>query len=200
AIIREDAVKPLPAGGTIIQGDARELPLADASIGGILTSPPYLSRYDYTRINRPLEDLYNSLHPGLRSEKKPVRQVRAHARAHQLRWQSPPHPAVQEACSLLQDNGKRKEAGIMQSYFDDMRRVVQECARVLKDGAPLTLVIAGAIFYDIYIPADLVVAEFCEEARLEVEEILLVRSFSRAKRLGNIDQVAPREVIMSARK
>ena len=39
----------------MIVGDARALPLADGCVGGVLTSPPYLSRYDYSRITGALD-------------------------------------------------------------------------------------------------------------------------------------------------
>ncbi|MBI4570061.1 MAG: hypothetical protein HY719_16835, partial [Planctomycetes bacterium] len=46
----EDRRRPLAARGALITGDARALPLADESVDGMLTSPPYLPRYDYPRI------------------------------------------------------------------------------------------------------------------------------------------------------
>jgi 23S rRNA G2445 N2-methylase RlmL len=65
-IIAIDRGRPLSAAAHVIVGDARRLPLADGSIGGVLTSPPYLSRYDYPRIASLLDSLWRRGKPGPR--------------------------------------------------------------------------------------------------------------------------------------
>jgi len=100
----------------------------------------------------------------------------------------------------LRAAGQGKLAGVVRSYFEDMAQVLGECARVLRPGAPLVLVVAGARLKQVYVPADLCLAEICEGAGLEVEELLETRTFGPGRRLGAIDGVAPREMVLSARK
>jgi len=55
---------PLSVMNPVAVGDARGLShVADASIGAVLTSPPYLSRYDYPTIVRGLSEVYRSWLP-----------------------------------------------------------------------------------------------------------------------------------------
>lgn len=194
-MINEDKQKNISGHTQIIQGDARNMPLADNCINGIITSPPYLSKYDYSRVNAGIEELYSEN----KNKAKDV-QVRAHHKAHKRKWQNPAHPAGEEACKKLVKDGKPKLAGIVRSYLDDMQQVVSECARILKDGGCLTMAVAGALFNGVYIPSDLIIAEFCGSCGLEVEEILMVRTFGAPKKLGTLDHISPREVILSARK
>ena len=197
AIMASDWLRPLPGTGHCEVGDARALPFEDESVGGILTSPPYLSRYDYTRVNRPMERLFN---PPEADAESGARQVRARrgAGSHSREIL---HRAMQETIERLLENGKRREAAAVRGYAEDMRRVVTECARVLKPGAPLTMVVAGAMFGKVYVPADYLILDYCAEEGLEIEEIICARTFAdRGPALGSIPTVAPRELVFSARK
>jgi SAM-dependent methyltransferase len=196
-LIREDADTPLPAPGRVLRGDALALPLADGSVGGVLTSPPYLSRYDYTRVNEPLETLLRGPAAGAAARR---RQVRAHPRARRRTWLREPHPAVAECAEQLHRQNRDRLAGVVQSYHDDLGQALSQIARALRPGAPLTMVIAGAHLGGEYMPADLVACDICRAVGLEVEEILRVRTFGSGRRLGTLDDVAPREVILSARR
>ncbi|MFH0910245.1 MAG: DNA methyltransferase [Planctomycetota bacterium] len=196
--VAQDLAAPLPAGGSILFGDARVLPFCDASLGGILTSPPYLGRYDYTRLTRPMAPLLRGT--GAPFDER-LHQVRAHRKGRARPGKrGPVHPAVEEAALRLEESGKKKEAGVVRSYFEDLERVVRECARALKAGAPLTAVLAGALFGGVYIACDLVFAEACESAGLAVEEIFEVRAFGAGRRLGSLERVSPHESLLTARK
>ncbi|MHC4870484.1 MAG: DNA methyltransferase [Planctomycetota bacterium] len=179
----------------IIQGDARKLPFCNNTFGGIVTSPPYLSKYDYTKVNSAVENMYKST----LNDRKSI-QLKANHKAHKSKWSNYIHPAVAETIDRLNDAGKPKLSGIVRSYFDELNSVFAESARVLQDSAPLTIVIAGSLFNGVYIPTDLISAELCEQNNLIVEEILSVRNFGAGKSLGTLKNISPREVIMSARK
>ena len=59
AWLAADRGKPLRPLGAAVVGDARRLPFADGTFGGIVTSPPYLSRYDYVGQAAPLSKLFD---------------------------------------------------------------------------------------------------------------------------------------------
>ncbi|MHC4884445.1 MAG: DNA methyltransferase [Planctomycetota bacterium] len=191
-LIAEDGAWSLPANGQVHCGTATELPFGDDSIGGILTSPPYLPRYDYVKVVKPMEVLLASGEGG--------QPMAAHRRAGARKWGNKMHGAVREVVDRLKQEERNKSAGMVRSYFDELERVVQECARVLEPGAPMTWVIAGATVDKVYVPSDLLLAAFCRSAGLEVEEIIQVRTFGGLRKLGNLQDVAPREIILSARK
>ena len=63
-MIREDLLQPLTIANVVHEGDARCLTMIDdQSIGGILTSPPYISRHDYASIAAPYERVYRHWFP-----------------------------------------------------------------------------------------------------------------------------------------
>lgn len=192
-LLSEDLARPLPACAHACCGDARSLPLPEASLGGILTSPPYLSRYDYPRVVKPMRELFGTPHTR-------EAQIRAHHRAPQRPWQHPLHPAAAEAQERLRAAGRAREAGVVRSYFEDLYQLLAAGARALQPGAPLTLVLGGALFVGVYVPSDLIAADLLEELGLEIEEMLGVRTLGPPKALGGLDAVPPRETILSARK
>jgi hypothetical protein len=204
AMMREDVRSPPPTPVRVLQGDARELSaMADTSVGGILTSPPYLSRHDYTRITRPIEQAYAIWHGDTatagetRITERRAKQVRAHPRAYAQRWESEPHPAVAEACDALRDAGEPKWAGVARSYFEDMGAALLECARVLAPGGPCWIVIGGARLKDVYVPADLILAEMARDRGFDVRELRVARRLiASGRKLGGLTDVAPRETIL----
>lgn len=197
AVMQEDAARddrPVRAG--FVQGDARRLPLPDASVGGVLTSPPYLSRYDYARVNDAPERLWRGR--GRRAGRK--RQLRA-SRVGPGSAHGELHPAALEAADRLHEHGRKKEAEAALSYIADMTRVVHEIARVLEPGAPMWMVVAGSEFKRTYVPCDLICAAAAEDAGLTVETIRVARLLKKTgRRLGELHDVAPREVVIVARR
>lgn len=200
-MIREDLRTPLPMPVNVERGDARRLAsIDDASIGGILTSPPYLSRYDYTRTTRPHEMVYRYWYDAPDLGERRGHQVRAHPKAHRQRWTQPLPPAVAEACQALSATGQKKLAGVVRSYFEDVFTALGECRRVLADGAPCWIVVGGARLKDVYIPADVIVADFAERCGFEVDDLRVARRLLPAGRnLGTLTNVTPRESIVALR-
>lgn len=71
---------------------------------------------------------------------------------------------------------------------------------MLTPGAPAWIVVAGADFQHVYVPADLALAELAAERGFEVERVVEARRLRRTfRRLGEI-QVAPREVVLMLRR
>lgn len=199
--IVQDARTPVPGTVRILHADARALPLADGSIGGVLTSPPYLSRYDYVRIAEPLTLVHDAWHTSADRRAARERQVSSHPRAHARRWSTAPHAAVSEVQALLAGAGEPKLAGVVRSYFDDLATSLAELARVLAPGAPAWIVVAGASLKRIYVPADLILAELAQDTGLELESIDFTRTLGDIERLlGAREAVTPRESIIRLRK
>jgi len=198
----DDVRRPLAPPPQVYQGDARRLEsIADRSIGGILTSPPYLSRHDYTRSTRPHEMVYRYWHAGPDLATRRANQVRAHPKAYRQQWTQTMPPAVIETCTALDAAQEPKLSGVVRSYFEDLFAALRECHRVLTGGAPLWLVIGGARLKGIYVPTDLILAEFAERIGLTVVETGVARRLIAVGRnFGNLRDVAPRESILLMRK
>lgn len=200
-MIAEDVHEPLPDVGRTLVGDARALPLRTESCGGMVTSPPYLSRYDYARINAPMETLFNG--GGRAGLVK--RQLRAAVgvRGRELRRpnRTPLPAAAEEAAAGLEARGNRADAAVVRNYFADLLRVLRECRRVLRPDAPCWIVIAGADLDREYVPADLVCVEAALALGFELEGITEARKIRWSlRRLGLLQDVAPRESILRLRR
>ena len=200
--IAADLTQPLRGAVNVQPGDARTLDdLPDASIGGILTSPPYLSRHDYTRVTRPHEQVYAFWYAGSELTARRAAQVRAHPDALQQTWTEHMPPAVREVCDALSAASHFRQAGVVQSYFDDVFRALRCAARVLRVGRPMWLVIGGARLKGVYVPADLILAEFAARAGFEVLSVRVARELIRGgRRLGALLRVTPREAIVVLRR
>jgi SAM-dependent methyltransferase len=167
--------------GRIRRADARALPLADASVDAVVTSPPYLNRYDYARIYSlelalefvdsfdELRDLRHSL-------------LRGHIEARPARSRNACRGAVQEVLTALE--GRRLNnpniPRMIHAYFEDMHRVVDELARVCRPGARVGLLVGNVCFGGEPIPVDLILGEMAEAAGFQVESIAVTRTKGNA--------------------
>lgn len=202
-MMKEDLGRPLPIQNSVELGDARELAnIEDESIAAIITSPPYLSRYDYTRTNDPVEKAYRIWYP--RSESSPdCGQVEAAKRRRSKRPvdHEALHDAIDEAQRELIQNRCNVEAGTLAAYFSDMNRVLESAHRVLCADAQAWFVIGGVRIKDIHIPADLIFAELAEANAFAVEGIRVARDLNPIRRkFGSAGYLAPRESIIMLRK
>jgi hypothetical protein len=196
-MIAEDRARPLGVSGSIVVGDARALPLAGGSVGGVLTSPPYLSRYDYSRITSTLDAAWR----GNRRAAGP-RQMSATLRARNPgRPEGPGHEtlpeAVHEAVRAVEERGRRRDAETIRAYFGDLMRTLTELHRVARRGAPVWVVIGAADFEREYIPSDLIAADLGVLAGFEVEGVVEARKLRASlRRLGDLEGVSPRESVV----
>lgn len=198
AEISDDLATPLMGMGRVMAGDARKLAgISAASVGAVLTSPPYLSRHDYTAITRPLEVVHAHWYgPNDRADLRTA-QVRAHPRAYAQQWETELPAAAVEAVAVLRASGEPRLAGVVQSYFEDLAQVFRALARVLRPGAPCWCVVGGARLAHVYIPTDLILAELAPVCGLETEQVLVARNLiPGGRKLGNLPSVTPRESIL----
>ncbi len=199
-MVAEDLARPLKRPNHVVAGDARRLPLGDKIAGGIVTSPPYLSRYDYTRITSFIE----ALHRNTPLEESRKVQVTAAVKqgiktpkvtdAHLL-----PEAAL-EAIRGLDTNGHRAEAKVVRTYFSDLRKVLVECKRILRPGAPAWFVVGGADIEREYIPSDFICAAMARDVGYTIDGIIEARRLRLGQRhLGFLTGVSPRESVIRLR-
>jgi hypothetical protein len=195
AAMHEDLALPR-APLLVLRGDARRLPLATGSAGGILASPPYLGRYDYARITAPIEALLQSPGIGPRRRHQLPATLRRPARGHPASQE----PAAEEAARALERMGRHPAARALRGYVHELGLALSEMARVLAPRAPAWIVIAGAAPDGVHVPMELIAAAGAEEHGLRVERILVARGFDRpGRRLGDRTRVEVRECILALR-
>lgn len=163
--------------GSVLQADARSLPLAGKSVQAIVTSPPYPNRHDYTRVfGVELELLF-----GLGSEVKDLRYqaLRSHPEAKPpaaapLGYRAP--SALSRAiASIASEHSDPRIARMLGGYFEDSFAVLAELRRVLCAGGSAALVVGNARYCGHPIAVDLHLAELAEAAGLRVDGVESLR-------------------------
>lgn len=183
--------------GRIRRADARALPLPDHSVDGVITSPPYLNRYDYARIYslelalefldsfQELRDLRHQL-------------LRGHIEARPASSRRACRGAVQEVLTALEGR-QLNNANIprmIRAYFEDMHQVVGELARVCRPGSRVGLLVGNVCFGGEVIPVDLILGEMAERAGFQVESIEVTRTKGNAsQQMGRYGRIPVRESV-----
>lgn len=205
--------KESPEQAQIFLGDARHLP-KDASryrgkVAGIITSPPYLNRYDYSRTYalelcllydengepcvKDFEDLKNIRHSLLRS----------HIESRAATTSFVKVPALGEILENLEPkqlNNPRIPI-MIEGYFEDMNLVIAQMSQMLKKGGLVALVVANARFEDEIIPVDLILSEIAASHGLETTEVRITRyKGNSSQQMGRYGRVPVRESIAFWRK
>lgn len=129
------------------EGDARRLNLPDNSISGVITSPPYLNKIEYTNIYRVEEFLFFN-----RPEKTGIRSY--------IGLDTDVEPVFDQNLPPVAD-----------AYFSDMKRVLSELYRVCKEKAKVAVVVGNGCFPDRVVESDLLISKLAEDQGFEVKKI-----------------------------
>ncbi len=163
----------------VLQGDAREMCLPRKYIGNVsavITSPPYLNRYDYSRTYalelclltvKSHEDMVKVRHSLLRS----------HVESREHEGKGIDLPALEEILRGVREKPLNNERLpiMIEGYFEDMNLVIRNLSAYLKPGGRLALVVANAQFNGESVPTDLMLCELAGEHGLATESIWVTR-------------------------
>ncbi len=155
--VRDRLRKSPPSPGAFVErGDARSLPLEDASVDGILTSPPYLNAIDYLRGHKlslvwlgfRLGELRSVRSNSIGAERYPEAGTIAHTK-------------VRDAIGNLDDLPQRHQA-MINRYVVDIVSLACEIKRVLRPGGMATMVVGNSILKGVFIKNSAVVSKALE--------------------------------------
>jgi len=142
----------------------------------LITSPPYVNRYDYTRTYA-LELCFHFVKNF--EELKAIRFgiLRSHIESKILKGEIPPHPIIKEVVELLgrKKLNNPKIPSMIITYFIDMQKAINEWFRVLAPKAKVAMVVDNVRFEGELIPVDLVLSEMAEKVGFQVKEIIVAR-------------------------
>jgi len=187
----------------VAQADARSFADAfDDYADIIITSPPYLNRYDYSRIYS-LELCLQFV-----NEFEELKRVRHSLLRSHIESRKPPtddvhHPALVEILDNLagQDLNNPRIPVMIKGYFEDMNQVLGQLAQVCRSGARVALVVANARFHGELIPVDLLLSDLARENGFEVERVIITRyKGNSSQQMGRFGRVAVRESILIWRR
>lgn len=164
--------------------------LQSSSFDGIITSPPYCNRYDYTRtyaLELAMLGVGEAGISGLRQammactvenrEKSRLAEKfspRLFTRAMSAVQTQPLLSELLDYLETCRVDGSLNNNGIprmVRNYFLELSLVIFECARVLKRGAPFVMVNDNVQYQGAHIPVDLILSDVAERAGLEVRAI-----------------------------
>lgn len=186
----------------VLRGDARCLPLDHGSADIVITSPPYLNRYDYSRVYtlelallfiNDFEELKDVRHSLLRShiEVKPSDTDKVRT------------ATLREILSNLEGrklNNPRIPI-MIKGYFEDMFQVIKELYRVMRPGGCVALVVGNARFAGEIVPVDMMLCELAEQAGFHTRAIWVTRyKGNSSQQMGRYGRRPVRESIILWRK
>jgi len=157
---------------------------------GLITSPPYCNRYDYTRTYALELALLSIDEKGLVDLRQRMLSCTVENKAKDLlgikpKWQKAIRVAdnqellqkILEYLKIEKEEKRLNNDGILRmvrGYFYEMACVIAESARVLKPGAPLIMVNDNVRYAGVSISVDLILSDFAEHLGFEVEKILVL--------------------------
>jgi hypothetical protein len=160
------------------------------SYDGLITSPPYCNRYDYTRTYALELAILNVDEEGLSMLRQEMLSCTVENRAKDLlalnaKWEAAIVAADQHALlqSILAYLDSQKELGLLNNngiprmvrgYFYEMACVIFESARVLKQGAPLIMVNDNVRYAGASISVDIILSGLAEHLGFKAEQILVL--------------------------
>jgi DNA modification methylase len=157
---------------------------------GLITSPPYCNRYDYTRTYALELALLGVNEKGLVDLRQRMLSCTVENKAKDLlgikpKWQKAIEVAdnqklLQKILEYLQIEKEEKRLNndgilrMVRGYFYEMACVIAESARVLKPNAPLIMVNDNVRYAGVSISVDLILSDFARKLGFKVEKILVL--------------------------
>ncbi len=163
----------------MLEGDARDACLPKRCIGrvaAVITSPPYLNRYDYSRTYA-LELCLLSVKNA--DDMRRVRHslLRSHIESREQDGREIRLPALDEILAALSSKNLNNDRIpiMVKGYFEDMNLVIRNLATYLRPGGRVALVVANAQFAGEHVPTDLMLSDLAALHGLKTEEIWVTR-------------------------
>jgi hypothetical protein len=161
----------------------------------IITSPPYPNRYDYSR-SYSLELCFHFCKDFEELKRIRFSLLRSHVESRIEKNEKPPHPSLSEVIEILESAREKRQLNnpripiMLTTYFIDMKKCIEQWAKVLNKNAKVALVIDNVRFEGEIIPVDLIFSEMAEEVGFKVKDIITCRykgnSSQQMKKFGKI--------------
>lgn len=169
-----------------------------------VTSPPYLNSFDYTDIYRP--ELFLGKFISTNKELKELRYntIRSHVEIVLPKPYADSFGEIYHSVYNQINNAgsiwSKQIPTMIQSYFEDMEKVLIDLFAKAKKGGELWMVVANSVYVGVEIPVDLILAEIGTKNNWHLKRIEVLRYINRRKTKfsGNIDKI--RESLIVFRK
>jgi SAM-dependent methyltransferase len=167
----------------VIGEDARKLPLGDASVDMIITSPPYAYAIDYVRMHK--LSLYWVGEGDLGElDRRFVGTERVYSEVYKNEF-SFEDPFVDEYVKKIKIKSIKK-AYIVYKYFMDMQKCFIEMYRVLKPGGTAAIVIGNSMVQKVTIPTHVCFDSIAKNIGFQIKQALERSIPLESKGLANV--------------
>jgi hypothetical protein len=138
----------------------------------VITSPPYLNRYDYSRTYA-LELCLLSVNSHQDMVRVRHSLLRSHIESREHTGKQITLPALDEILAGLdrQQLNNQRMPIMVRGYFEDMNLVISNLGKSVKPGGRVALVVANAQFAGESVPTDLLLSELAANHGFTTEEI-----------------------------
>ena len=155
--------------------DSRKIKL-DRRFHAVITSPPYLNRYDYTRTYA-LELATECV--GSFQELKMIRYntIRSHVEAKFEKSEFVKSATLRNCLATLVNRklNNTQIPGMISGYFEDMYLVLRKIKQLLYANGKVAFVVGTVSYSGVYIPVDLILADIGTQLGLKLEKIIVTR-------------------------
>ena len=150
----------------ILLKDARKTGIEDNSVDIIITSPPYVTSYEYADLHQ-LTGYWYEYFSDIRLFRK-----RFIGTFYSLNEDINTNSKIAQEIVLKLNNIHKRTAKEVANYFDDLFKVVKESKRILKKGGHICLVIGNTKNKDIPVSSAEVLTELLLQQNLKIVEII----------------------------
>lgn len=156
-------------------------PLADNSVGMVITSPPYINAQKYTRTTKFELWWLELIEESAEALASFDRRLIGTERVPYDKYVKVTPVGNATADALLQQifNIESLRAGIVSKYFNDMRLALREMKRVLRPEGYCILVVGNNVIFKRIIPSNQILAEIAQEEGFELKAMLVDKIRSR---------------------
>lgn len=199
---RKSGLGPAPR---LLEGDARHLPLPDATVDLVLTSPPYLNAIDYMRCSK-----FSLVWMGYRIPE--LRTLRSRSIGSEVGRSATENDEVIRDIKQqlrLRPQLSRADEAVLDRYMDDMRRALGEAFRVLSPKGKAVYVVGENTTRGTYIRNSVILSALGQSAGFRLKErrarVLpdnrrYLPPPARLRGSGRLDNRIRREVILVFKK
>jgi len=206
----EDIAPTNPIDGLILKvrkGDARKLDLPKSKFDGLITSPPYPNRHDYSRIFH-IELLMLG---SLESEIVDLRHhtLRSHVEAYKPDYSDTALSAsgydepeiLVRVLDQLPEESDERTIPMLKGYFEDLYHSLKAAYHYLKPGARAAYIVGNVRYEGVSIPVDEILAEVGKQAGFTHYKTWIIRlRGNSAQQMGSYGRVPSRESVVFFRK
>jgi DNA modification methylase len=181
--------------------DARNLTFDEAPFDLVVTSPPYMNRYDYTRIYAIEYGMLGHSDSDLKKLRKKT--IKSHVEGN---FEETPLMKSQIFDDAYKKLEKSKLTNIqipemVFGYYNDMTCSLRELKKFTRNESIVSFVVGNSRFSGIHFETDAIIAEIAENLGFKLKEIIVTKlRGSSAQQLHNYGDLQLRESLVSFSK